>query len=321
MDGVLVRRNCVDPGDERGHRSRSRLSRPRRLTSDVGGISRVRGRGLTHGATIMKELFERHRDHLTPEEDQAIWGRVEQKLTVERSFWKSWRLPMSIAATASAALVALVLTRGSHELATVNVKSIETQPLPPRMTVVPAPSPERQVRGAETKALPETDKEVKKQEGKGAETSQVREVQALKMDLPDVAPGQPAEVAADQDKSIDSFDQAMKRKEAQEGTIVQMDALQSTTVPPTPSAGAAPQTSTVAQGLRAAPSKDQNVERRSYAMTYSPPAPVEKSPSALRKDESGAPNSVGGTTPVNGQAFDAMFFQHYGVNPFIDPED
>jgi len=42
---------------------------------------------------------------------------------------------------------------------------------------------------------------------------------------------------------------------------------------------------------------------------------------ALRKDESGAPNSIGGANPVNGQAFDAMFFQHYGVNPFIDPED
>lgn len=33
------------------------------------------------------------------------------------------------------------------------------------------------------------------------------------------------------------------------------------------------------------------------------------------------PNSVGGTTPVNGDAFDAMFFQHYGVNPFVDPRD
>jgi hypothetical protein len=71
----------------------------------------------------MKELFERHRDHLTPEEDQAIWGHVEQKLSVERSFWKSWRFPVSLAATASAALVVLTLTHGSHELAT--VKSVE----------------------------------------------------------------------------------------------------------------------------------------------------------------------------------------------------
>ncbi len=29
----------------------------------------------------------------------------------------------------------------------------------------------------------------------------------------------------------------------------------------------------------------------------------------------------GGTDPVNGAAFDAMFFEHYGVNPFIDPLD
>lgn len=33
------------------------------------------------------------------------------------------------------------------------------------------------------------------------------------------------------------------------------------------------------------------------------------------------PISVGGTDPVNGEAFDAMFFEHYGVNPFIDTED
>jgi len=33
------------------------------------------------------------------------------------------------------------------------------------------------------------------------------------------------------------------------------------------------------------------------------------------------PISVGGTDPVNGEAYDAMFFQHYGVNPFIDPTE
>lgn len=43
--------------------------------------------------------------------------------------------------------------------------------------------------------------------------------------------------------------------------------------------------------------------------------------SAAPADESGWPISVGGTDPVNGQAFDAMFFEHYGVNPFIDPEE
>jgi Ca-activated chloride channel family protein len=33
------------------------------------------------------------------------------------------------------------------------------------------------------------------------------------------------------------------------------------------------------------------------------------------------PISVGGTDPVNGRALDAMFFEHYGVNPFVDPLD
>ncbi|NNE08056.1 MAG: DUF3520 domain-containing protein [Gemmatimonadetes bacterium] len=33
------------------------------------------------------------------------------------------------------------------------------------------------------------------------------------------------------------------------------------------------------------------------------------------------PVSVGGTDPVNGRKFDAMFFEHYGVNPFVDAQE
>ncbi len=33
------------------------------------------------------------------------------------------------------------------------------------------------------------------------------------------------------------------------------------------------------------------------------------------------PPSHGGTSIVNGEPFDAMFFKHYGVNPFVDTED
>ncbi len=33
------------------------------------------------------------------------------------------------------------------------------------------------------------------------------------------------------------------------------------------------------------------------------------------------PMAHGGTTPPNGQAYDAMFFKNYGVNPFVDTED
>jgi Ca-activated chloride channel family protein len=35
----------------------------------------------------------------------------------------------------------------------------------------------------------------------------------------------------------------------------------------------------------------------------------------------GFPPAHGGTAIVNNQAFDAMFFKHYGVNPFVDTED
>lgn len=37
--------------------------------------------------------------------------------------------------------------------------------------------------------------------------------------------------------------------------------------------------------------------------------------------EAGLPMAHGGTTPPNNAAYDAMFFKHYGVNPFVDTED
>ena len=108
----------------------------------------------------MKELFERHRDQLTPEEDQAIWGRVEQKLSHRGSFWQSWRFPVSLAATASAALVVFTLTRGSHELATVNVREVGA---PAPLDNYVSPAPERQTRGTDIQAQPKEDKDGKVQ--------------------------------------------------------------------------------------------------------------------------------------------------------------
>jgi Ca-activated chloride channel family protein len=40
-----------------------------------------------------------------------------------------------------------------------------------------------------------------------------------------------------------------------------------------------------------------------------------------REKKIGGPIAVGGQAPVNAKAFDAMFFEHYGVNPSIDTDD
>ena len=45
------------------------------------------------------------------------------------------------------------------------------------------------------------------------------------------------------------------------------------------------------------------------------PAPTCKPPSY------GTPMSNGGSVPPNGQQYDAMFFKHYGVNPFVSTDD
>jgi Ca-activated chloride channel family protein len=45
------------------------------------------------------------------------------------------------------------------------------------------------------------------------------------------------------------------------------------------------------------------------------------SPSREPLPSRGVPIPIGGTDPVNGKTFDAMFFENYGVNPFVDPLD
>jgi len=278
----------------------------------------------------MKELFERHRDHLTPEEDQAIWGHVEQKLSVERSFWKSWRFPMSIAATASAALVVFTLTRGSHELAT--VQSIE----PPReaLHVTPfIPPPAAQPRGTEMQPVPSAlkDKKVQVTEKEQAEEhlpSGSSVTSESRLTANQASPAVPndasvetmsdlAGVVSEQNKLDDSYSRARERNVAQEGSQLGGQSLQTPSTAATPSPSM-PTPSSQTAGKR---SLDARAKSSRSVMTDMAPQALMSPPPALRKDESGAPNSVGGTTPVNGQAFDAMFFQHYGVNPFIDPED
>ncbi len=45
-------------------------------------------------------------------------------------------------------------------------------------------------------------------------------------------------------------------------------------------------------------------------------------PLAMQKPSCyGAPMSNGGSVPPNGQQYDAMFFKHYGVNPFVSTDD
>ena len=61
------------------------------------------------------------------------------------------------------------------------------------------------------------------------------------------------------------------------------------------------------------------------AATPVPPPVVVQSRLAAAPTQAPAPPEVGpytgGNTPPNGQAFDAMFFKQYGVNPIIDTED
>ena len=50
-------------------------------------------------------------------------------------------------------------------------------------------------------------------------------------------------------------------------------------------------------------------------------APAPAHPASVPSERRGYPPAHGGTAIVNGEAFDAMFFENYGVNPFVDTED
>ncbi len=67
-------------------------------------------------------------------------------------------------------------------------------------------------------------------------------------------------------------------------------------------------------------SKHADIEvsaRQSRPIMSGPPSGMP----AERSEKNRSPISVGGTDPVNGRKFDAMFFEHYGVNPFVDARE
>jgi Ca-activated chloride channel family protein len=72
--------------------------------------------------------------------------------------------------------------------------------------------------------------------------------------------------------------------------------------------------------LEAAPTQPPLVEEEAaeeeYAMTAAPTPPA-----ASEQSDAGPGPSTGGSTEPNDQAYGDMFFEDYGVNPFIDTED
>jgi Ca-activated chloride channel homolog len=270
----------------------------------------------------MKELFERHRAELNPEEDQKIWSRVEKKLSERRSFWQSWRFPVSMAATASAVLMVVVLTRGTQELKSVRVAPLE----PPAPTLVdqsPIPVPSESREHAKDTTPPASPRLIMAPPlGREPVTTE-----------PKPTPG----------KESSSFDKAVARNQATAGAP--SEAVKSLpylppaqTPPPASIAPPAPAPSALQNGAtdRSSAMSKRSLEEKGKVGALAGDAVTLQSgpvgeiphridglvaPVPLRKDDTGSPISVGGSAPVNGQPFDAMFFQHYGVNPFIDPED
>ena len=86
-----------------------------------------------------------------------------------------------------------------------------------------------------------------------------------------------------------------------------------------PAAPAAPQAAQTAPAATVAPAAAQSAPAAAYPAS----APTQQ---AAAMPASGSPqsegfNNIGGSATVNDKPYDLTFFQHYGVNPFIDTED
>ncbi len=86
-----------------------------------------------------------------------------------------------------------------------------------------------------------------------------------------------------------------------------------------PAAPAAPQAAQAAPAATVAPAAAQSAPAAAYPAS----APTQQ---AAAMPASGSPqsegfNNIGGSATVNDKPYDLTFFQHYGVNPFIDTED
>ena len=286
----------------------------------------------------MKELFERHRTRLTPQEDQIIWEGVEGTLSRRRSFWQSWRFPVSIAATAGAALMVFVVTQNSSELATVqprDTKLFQKNNVPATEAPYPAVPPQEQPE-ISTKAPQSNPREPEIQTYRGEKDGSTRDQVVVSQDKQSDLGSATSTLQA---QSTDSYNEAVKRMAATKGEVAQersasdaapgamLDAPPRTPAPaqPAPSSQASREITTMKSSGRALANDRTHVRglRGEEATGSKKPdwAFVEEGRANVRRDESGERISVGGTDPVNGQAFDAMFFEHYGVNPFIDPED
>ena len=92
---------------------------------------------------------------------------------------------------------------------------------------------------------------------------------------------------------------------------------------PAAAPASAPQPAQPAQAATAAPAAPAPAAQSAPAAAHPASAPTQQ-PAAMAASEPPRTegfNNIGGTATVNDKPYDLTFFQHYGVNPFIDTED
>jgi Ca-activated chloride channel family protein len=297
----------------------------------------------------MKEILENHRARLTEAEKRVLWGTVRDELRRPRGFWARHRQSTFALAGAAAAILVTVVTlvgRGTN-LETPSIEALPpdagTQAPPaagPADATVTKPEARRDggdaERSNETRPLANAEGAAKKDAIPVEENSSLGAATATPAHERRMTPA--AEAQADEiARRID----AVQSGAAAAGRV--RDAAESVTsasVPaPPPSA-----ISGVKDERRAVAGKVVGgVVGGVLGGTGDAVHPREKAQRLAQMDaphgdggrvrpEAGlrlltpmegseqAP-AVGGDNAVNGEPFDAMFFRHAGVNPFVDPRE
>jgi Ca-activated chloride channel family protein len=381
----------------------------------------------------MKELFDRHQERMTPEEDRRVWSAVRDSLRAPQPWWKRWGIPAGALGTFAAALAVVIAVRFGADN-----RRVVPAPTPMSLRTVPeaspgvadnglTPAPKKEVAQVKESGATRADRVARPEIGPLASSetpaSPAQDVADETRRAPSETKGAPAEgtsePAAAQAAPMAAAPLALSAKgqaAASGGTI--RGRVTDTTGKPlrfanvvisntqlgtmTDSSGVfaihnlpagkytvkvsflgyEPKEVTVriqdgaefAQNfslpetqitsleavriarrelhLRGGRGDEAGKTAASYPLSppTNAPAPTSGAPGApvykgqgfvagegtkLSEKRVGFPLtgepkplpgrdwpiSVGGNAPVNGQAFDSMFFQHYGVNPFIDPTD
>ena len=295
----------------------------------------------------MKDLFDRTTPKMTPDEDRRVWSALSGALDTKHRPWWQRRGVLGTATVAATAVVALAvwtprMDRGPiGTLAEVNEQStVPVEEMNRRVAETPAGTEGALDRTAVTES--EAAGEAKGKDDRAALQSlpYLSSSPELRDDLRGDASGEknePAPTGVRQETVTNAAGRDEDGGARHPANVGEVETDATLFAEPAPVAAqpvngepgkeqaqkSAPDRNRVPEAVSLDSDTGRNVRGLAPATPEGVARPVpEAAPipeTSFRAPQ--PPISVGGTDPVNGEPYDAMFFRDYGVNPFVDPAE